>query len=112
MNPAKLKTPKTNPDCDVSTPLYSASFGKKGGSSEPQIPQIVLAEPTVITNNTILDFDIVIKSFMLKIGNLFSSNFLVKNKSSFNEHMYKNKNKGKSVYNLNIVRCYQNFSWR
>ena len=41
IKPTKLQIPKTNPDCDVSAPLDSASVGKKGGSNDPLIHQMV-----------------------------------------------------------------------
>ena len=51
INPAKLKIPNTNPDCDRVAPFDFASAGKNGGSSAPQMPQIIYARLTTMSKS-------------------------------------------------------------
>ena len=53
INPAKLKIPKTSPDCDRVAPLDFASSGKNGGSSAPQMPQMIYARLTMICKSKV-----------------------------------------------------------
>ena len=67
INPAKLNIPKTNPAWEVLAPLDFASVGKKGGSSEQQIPQIIYAEETVIEINIVLNFVMIISDTIFNV---------------------------------------------